>query len=386
MNQSLNLITMAGNYPSDWSPQRGAFVHLLMRDMRAMGAKPTVIAPEKILNRFSRQQGYRLASAFEVRDGLQVHRPRYLSMSNRRFVGGVSTFKWTMAAFDHAVRRGARSVTVPPDVCYGHFLYPAGLSAQRLGERLGVASVVALGEGSFEHYERHFGIERVREDLSRFSGVVAVSESIRERCIRRYEVSEQRIAVFPNAAGPEFHPRPRDEMRRRLGLPLERPIVAFVGHFDQNKGPHRVLEAIRGRPDIGAVFLGSGPVKIAGPQVLFEGRVPHDEVPLWLNAADVYVQPVFTEASSNSMREALACGLPVVSSDIPSNKEFLDSSIAILVDPDIPAEIGMAIGTLVDDPVSRGAMSRAALESAKRFSSIDRARTILDWIGMLPRR
>jgi glycosyltransferase involved in cell wall biosynthesis len=218
----------------------------------------------------------------------------------------------------------------------------------------------------------------VQADLARFSGIITVSEAIKEKCVQRFGIPETRVAVFPNAAGPQFYPRPKNEMRRKLGLQVDRPIVAFVGHFDENKGPHRVLRAIQSRSDIGAIFLGSGKLRPTGPQVLFSGSVPPKQVPEWLNAADLFVQPVFVEASSNSMREALACALPIVASDIPTNREFLDPSVATLVDPADIDQIRAAIEDLIDHPEKRNAMGAAALERAKSSRSRDRAQGILD--------
>ena len=375
------MLGVASRYPTAYDPVGGAFIQVLMRDLFALGVKPTVLAPEKVFSLGRRRGGFSRPPRQETRDGVEVLRPRYVSFSNRWLPLGISTYRWTVAGFRRAVLRTASRAKERPQLCYGHFLYPAGLSARMVGQRLGVPSVVGLGEGSFVHYDEHFGLDQVRANLSGFSGILTVSDGIRERCIEQYGVDDERIRVFPNASASYFFPRSREEMRRKLGLPLDRPIVAFVGHFDENKGADRVLEAIRSRPEIGAFFLGMGQRKPTGIQVLFSGLVPHEEVPEWLSAADIFVQPVKSEASSNSMKEALACGLPVVSSKIPSNLEFLDGSVATLVDPNDVRQIRTAIEELVDQPDRRAAMGAAALERSKHFRSPDRARKILEWLS-----
>ena len=374
------ILTVASGYPSDAEPDRGTFVHVLMAEFRALGAELAVLAPQSAFSRTAWRPRPGPATSAETRDGVEIRRPRYLSFSNKTLPGGLSTYRWTVASFWRAVRRGIKALGWGPDLCYGHFLYPAGLSAQRLANTLGVPSVVALGESSFEHYERHMGLARVRQDLAGFTKVVAVSEATRERCIEHYETPEDRVRVFPNAAARHFRPRPREEMRRQLGLPSGRPIVAFLGHFGHGKGPDRVLQAIEARKDIGAIFIGSGPIKPTGPQVLFADAVQHEQVPLWLNAADLLVHPSIAEGSSNALREAMACGLPVVASRTRSNLELLDSSVSMLVDPLNVGEIQTAIATLIDDPDRRRAMGQAALKRAAQDASEDRARSILDWI------
>ena len=352
-----------------------------MRVMRSLGASPMVLAPEKRfpIPRWGRCA--RGAPAYEERDGVSIYHPRYLSFSNKKLPLAASTFRWTVSSFVKAVLRQARLLPTRPDICYGHFLYPSGLAASILGEHLGIPAVVALGESSFDHYEAHFGVDRVRADLARFARVVAVSEGIKERCSRRYGLPEDRIGVFPNAVDDGvFYPRPRDEMRRRYGLPVDRPIVSFVGHLVERKGPLRVVEAIRERPDIGAAFLGSGPQIPTGPQVLFQGAVPHQQVPELLSAADIFVLPTLAEGSPNAVLEAMACGLPVVSSDRPFNREILDESVAVLVDPMDTQELGKAICALVDNPDRRRLLGSAALQRAQAYTAVDRARQILHWL------
>ena len=383
---STKILAVASGYPSDGNPDRGTFVHVLMAEFQALGVELAVLAPQSAFSLTAWRDGFGPALSAEIRDGVEIRRPRYLSFSNKVLPGGLSTYRWSVASFWRAARRGASSLRWGPALCYGHFLYPSGLSAQRLGKSLGVPSVVALGESSFEHYERHMGLSRIREDLAGFAKVVAVSEATRERCIERYGAREERVRVFPNAAANYFRPHLREEVRRQLGLPSSTPIVAFLGHLNHNKGPDRVLKAIEPRKDIGAIFIGSGPIEPTGPQVLFAGAVPHEQVPLWLSAADILVHPSVAEGSSNALKEAMACGLPVVASRTRANLELIDSSVGMLVDPHDVDEICGAIATLIDDPDRRRMMGQAALENAKEGAIADRARGILDWIGMSPQR
>jgi glycosyltransferase involved in cell wall biosynthesis len=203
--------------------------------------------------------------------------------------------------------------------------------------------------------------------------------------VERYGVPKERITVLPNGVDERrFRPQGRAESRRRLGLPAERPILAFVGHWSERKGPLRVMEAIRARPDVGAVFLGRGLQRPSGPQVLYAGPVPHEDVPVWLSAADLFVLPTLDEGCSNALLEALACGLPVVTSDRPFNRAVVDESMALLVEPSDPAALGAAIAALVDRPALRASLGAAALAHAARFSLERRAgriRALLDGVA-----
>ena len=124
------------------------------------------------------------------------------------------------------------------------------------------------------------------------------------------------------------------------------------------------------------MFLGYGPQVPTGPQVLFQGSVRHEEVATWLSAADLFVLPTLDEGCSNAVLEALSCGVPVVSSDLPFNHGILNEEVAVLVDPlDIEA-LREAIASLIDDPPRRERMSQAATSYSASFRLTDRARRI----------
>ena len=120
-----------------------------------------------------------------------------------------------------------------------------------------------------------------------------------------------------------------------------------------------------------------------GPQVLHQGPVPHEDVPVWLSAADIFVLPTLDEGCSNAILEALFCGLPIVSSDLPFNRDVLDDQVAILVNPSHVKEIGQAISLLVNRPEHRAAMSTAALQHSRSFRLGDRAERIYAFLKTL---
>ena len=365
----LRLLALCG-YPSDLHPTHQPFVRALLRALAAQGAEPTVLAPETWWRR-------RRAPRRELREGLPVHRPGFPSFSSVRLPGLGSTRRWSDAAYRRAALRASRALG-PFDLCFAHFLFPHGQAAAALAGRLRIPAVLSLGESSFRRYEVAYGAREMSALLGRFALVVANSPVIEAQLVERFAVTRERIHVLPNGVDERvFFPRERAAARRRLGLPAERPIVAFVGHWNERKGPLRVLEAIRGRPDVGAVFLGRGPQRPEGPQVLFAGAVPPEDVPVWLSAADVFALPTHDEGCSNALLEALACGLPVVTSDRPFNRAVVDESMARLVEPSDPAALGAAIAALVDRPALRAALGAAALRHAAAFRLERRAARIL---------
>ena len=374
---SPHIVIITTSYPSPREPWSSSFVQKLARDLILLGIKTTVIAPVRLWQWKNTGRGGIQSGNNEP----VVIRPPYLSCSSKMIPGVGSTFLLTIRNFHAAARRAILKLPTPPTHIYGQFLFPPGYAAVQLARETGSKSVVDLGESFFDRYEQQLGIQRIKQTLNTMDSIVSVADHLRNRCIISYDVPGDKILTARNAHSFEFSPLEKSAARERLKLPLDRPIIGFVGAFDTNKRPLYVLDAIRERPDIGAFFLGRpGVQKPQGQQVLFAGSVPYDDVYIWLSAADVFVHTSLIEMSSNALAEARACGLPIIATDIPGNSEVLDSRYAILVDPWDQRMLSEAIFKLADNPELRREMSGAALAAAQEYTSMDRARNILSWI------
>jgi len=371
----LRILACSDNYPAPDRPTDGTFFASLLERFAARGAAVDVIAPGPWLARSglaARPPGEPDA----VYGRVAVHRPRYVSLSNRR-IAGISTRRLGLRAFDLAVRRTARRLHERPDVAWAHFLFQGGHALLPVARALGVPAVVALGESTPERYAAEFGAARVARTLRGFDVVVAVSARNREWALD-LGAAPERVTVVPNAADLErFRPLDRATCRRELGLPAERPIVAFVGRRIERKGPLRVAEALAALPDAGAVYLGEGPQTPTGPQVLHVGAVSPEALPRWLGACDVVALPTRAEGSPNAIAEALACGRAVVASDLPAVRDLVDQDCARLVAADDVQALGSALRAVLEDPALRARMEAAARRRAESFGLEERAAGLL---------
>jgi glycosyltransferase involved in cell wall biosynthesis len=141
------------------------------------------------------------------------------------------------------------------------------------------------------------------------------------------------------------------------------------------------LDAITGLENVGVVFIGSGVPASSSAPVFFSQAVEHEQVPELLSACDVFALPTLAEGSSNAIIEAMACGLPIVSSEAEFNDDLLTNEMSIRVDPLDVKEIRSAICILRDNPTLRTKMAEKALQRAKQFNINERARRILNFMA-----
>jgi len=142
----------------------------------------------------------------------------------------------------------------------------------------------------------------------------------------------------------------------------------------------RVARAVAGLEGVSLICVGEGPLHPEGEQIVFRGPVPHGDVPEMLSAADVFVLPTLSEGSCNAIIEAMACGLPVVTSWGEFNDDLVDETVSIRVDPMDVAAIRRATMALRDDTALRSRLAAAALARAEQFDIDRRAQRILSWM------
>ena len=157
-------------------------------------------------------------------------------------------------------------------------------------------------------------------------------------------------------------------------------IVIFIGHFIERKGIGVLVDALNQLDDVYAIFIGEGPISPDYARTLHKGPVKHEDINIYLSASDVFVLPTKAEGCCNAILEAMASGIPVVSSDLPFNNDILDESCSIRVDVTSSKQIASAINCLKSNPKTTIALGRGAREKARQFDITERANRIVAFI------
>lgn len=371
----MRILVVSNNYPSSNLPTYGVFVYNLVQEFVKLGHEVVVLSNRSILGSLDLNKD----NISYGEEKATVYYPKSISASNKWILNMNTHFigeKFGVRAIKRAVKKNG----IEFDVIYAHFLVN-GIVAVKALYKFGKPIFVAEGElKNINIRKAYYKPQKYLALISKITGFIAVSPQIKDNLIE-VGVDSGKIIIKPNAVDlTHFYPRDQKQMRIKYGLPLEKKLIIFVGRFVHDKGPLRVLEAIEQRDDVGIIFVGKDGDIPVSDKIVFKNKVNTALVPELLSAADLFVLPTLHEGSCNAIIEAMACGLPIVSSDIPEIRFQCDSASSILVDPMNVNEISDAIGQILENPSKLQKMGNEAMAYAENFEITKRAEDILNYI------
>lgn len=362
----LRLLTFSTLYPNDAAPNHGIFVETRLRHLvRHQPVTSMVVAPVPFFPfrapLFGTWARHARAPHREERHGLVVHHPRYLVIPRLGMsVAPFLLYQAAARALGLLLAEGHRF-----DAIDAHYVYPDGVAALWLGRSFNLP-VVVTARGSDVTACPDYAVPRrlILRTIAEAGALVAVSEALKYRLI---ELGGEpgRITVLRNGVDAAlFRPLPRAEARARLGL--VRPALVSVGHLIERKGHHRVIAAMSALRELDLLIVGEGPERARlsalvgrlglGGRVRFAGAVRQSELPLYYSAAEALVLASSREGWANVLLEAMACGTPVVASNVWGNPEVVMSRDAgRITTTNTPEAIALAVRDLLGAPPSRAA-------------------------------
>ena len=368
----MNICFITYKYPGKHNLSDYAFVKQLVDAIARQGHHCYVLSPLNILH-------YRKLSKssedYKEGDGcVTVIRPAYISLSTFH----IKQFRPSAWFRNKALKRTFSMLDVKPDVIYGHF-WSSGYAGYKYAKKNNIPLFVASGESDIK---KKFLFPSDLNDFRDYvKGVICVSSKNRDESVKLGLTTNDKCGVFPNGVNTKlFHYRDKIECRKKLGLPQNAFIIAYVGWFIERKGSQRVAAAVNQLEGVQSIFIGKGELTPKCEGILFKGALPHEEVPSYLGAADCFVLPTLAEGCCNAVVEAMACGLPVISSNLSFNWDVLDETNSILINPNNVDEIAEAIRILRDDQEKRRKLSEGALKKVESLTIDQRAEAIMRFI------
>ena len=391
MRDTPRLLVFSTLFPHPGQPGAGLFIRERM--FRVATRRPvTVVAPvpwfplQGLIRRF--RPHYRPpAPRHEVQQGIEVHHPRFFSLPGigRRFDG------WMLALGSRRLlRRLCRQGRV--DLIDAHFGYPDGYAAVRLGRWLRRPVTLTL-RGTEPRHSRTPGLRsRLRGALQSADHVISVSESLRQVALGLGVPPERATVVGNGVDTDKFHPVDRGEARRQLGLSDQAQVLVTVGGLCERKGFHRVIEQLpqllERHPELHYLVVGGATAEGDWSERLqrmtadlglqervhFLGSLPPDALKGVLSAADVFVLATRNEGWANVILEAMACGLPVVATDVGGNAEVISAPWLGSI---VPFGDGAALGAALDQALTRDWDRQAIIDHARANSWDTRVEVLL---------
>lgn len=356
------VLVLSRNYPNSVLERLGLWVEGLVKQC-AQDCEVKVISPVPYFPPFlgsSSYGKYRRVKRF-ARDGsVDVFHPRFL-------VGPGHSLHSTEAFMYHA---GVRSLvgdirdSFPFDLIHAHFTYPDGVVAARLGERYNVPVIITEHAMWRSDWVNESGVvgRQVLWAARNCSFHIAVSNAVKNSIVQ-FTGAPEKIRVIPNGVdGSIFTPLPS----QRQHTPDQILYVGFMRHI---KGVDILLKAMRmlakQRPTVRLIIVGGGFYKnyrqeeerlrrMVGEleleaNVEFVGiKSPH-EVAAYMSQSALLVVPSRSETFGSVLIEALACGIPVVSTRCGGPEDIVNEQVGLIVEKENPSVLAEAMAHILDN-------------------------------------
>lgn len=341
----MKLLTFSSLYPNSVQPSQGIFVENRLRELLASGkAESRVLSPVPWApwgSRFlSSYATFRKIEASAVRYGIPVTYPRFFLIPKI----GMTLAPTTMFLSLYRSVRKLIDDGYDFDLIDAHYFYPDGVAAAIIGRMLN-KPVVITARGTDINLIPDYPLPR-RQILwaaEQAAGVITVCQALKDTMVEM-GVAENRIFALRNGVDlVRFHPGGRAEARKAFGASGK--TLLSVGHLIERKGHDLVIRAMTELPDYHLLIAGDGPEREnlqslaqqlgVNRRVRFLGGVRPENMCQLYNSGDALILASSREGWANVLLEAMACGTPVVASNVWGTPEVVTGPEAGVLMPEL---------------------------------------------------
>ena len=360
----MKVLIITNAFPNSAEVTRGIFTYQIVKALQRK-CHIEIIAPLPWLPSFFRNM---CAARYphvnvpvkEIMGDITIHHPRYLVIPKiLGFMHAIFLF-FPLLKLVKKINKHEKI-----DLINSHWVFPDGVASAWVSKRLRKPLVLTAMGCDINLYStmilRRIQISRA---LKMADHVTVVSGNLKDAIVAM-DTPRKKVTVIPNGVDLNlFIIMEKMEVKTKLGIPTDRPVFLTVGSQDEVKGTKylieafsRVLERIQSPSPI-LICIGEGPLRprlvsqandlCITDSVSFIEKRPHNEIPLWMNAADVFCLPSLREGHPNVVMEALACGIPVVASNVGSIPNIISPSNGNIFNVNAPESLSRKLMFCLD--------------------------------------
>ena len=333
MRGPIRIVTFSTLYPNEVQDTHGVFVENRLRHLVASNkVSARVVAPVPWFPfggaAFGRYGQLAKTPSREIRFGIDIVHPRYPVLPKIGMnIAPLSLYAFVKPALARLINDGGDF-----DLLDAHYFFPDGVAAVMLGRAFG-KPVTITARGTDINLIPRYPVPRrmIRWAAARADGLITVCAALKDELVR-LGVPPERVRTLRNGVDLEVF-RPVDPQQAKDALAIHGPVLASVGALIERKGHDLAIRALQHLPKATLLIAGQGPEKAAlarlaaavgvENRVRFLGGIPHQRLREIYSAADALVLASSREGWPNVLLESMACGTPVIASNVWGAPEII---------------------------------------------------------------
>lgn len=383
----MKIIILTTQYPSTYFQSSGICVEEQINALKTkINGSIVVISPTPWLPRMfwfnKRWRRYVQTEKERVKNGVTIYHPRYL-------IPPIKYFRCLRSYFMYLSIKPLIKTLLKADrekcILHTNFISPEGVVGALIKRKFGIPHICTIHGSDINIAPFQNKLDRIltKYALRRCDRIITVSKKLKEK-ILSIENKLSNITIIYNGAAPkEFRHIHKDKARRMLEITKQNKIILYIGNLIAIKGINNLIKAFAKllknydkKESMTLFLIGNGDEREnltnlaktlhVENEILFLGAKPHNEIPLWLNAADIFVLPSLSEGFPLVIPEAMMCGVPIVATDVGGISEaIINKNTGLLIKPNDVDAISEAISLYLKDEQ----FTQDIIRRAKSFSN-----------------
>jgi len=340
----MNILTISTLFPNEVNPRHGVFVENRLRHLLASGeVESKVVAPipwfpfkGKLFGEYGQ---FARVPATEFRHKIKIVHPRYLLVPK---IGMNIAPEYMAKSIEKSVKKIIQD-GFKVDIIDAHYFYPDGVAAVKVSKALNIP-ITITARGTDLNLIPQYSKPRqmIKWAAQNADGLITVCQALKDVLIH-LDVPAEKITVLRNGVDLQMFSPPEDRNSLRSKLNIEGKTLLSVGHLIERKGHDLVIKSIKLLDNVNLLIAGDGEEaeslkRLVKEQrlesrVRFLGSVPHAKLKEYYGAVDALILASSREGWANVLLESMACGTPVVATNIWGTPEVVtNSSAGVLVE------------------------------------------------------